>query len=277
MPELFARGQSKGALIAVTRPLALLIALVGCAPSFASDPPDPRRLMHLLRYVSKDYAHVAAGKQADEQVEQQGFLKEARRQLAMLPDLPERAPIEAGIGEVSALVARWGTPAEVSGKLENVIGVVAQVYPAKLAPPAQVSMEAGRAVYTKCCANCHAADGRCETPAAKDMDPKPSKFDAGAFADTSPAIVFDTITYGVTGTPMPSYEAVLPVQDRWNMAFYVFSLRGDKVGTAPATVPGLAELATLTDGQLERWLIEKGVAGAESVGARQAIRCAPPR
>lgn len=255
--------------------LVLLLALALATPVLANDPPDARRILHLISYVSKDYAEAAEEKEAEELAEQRGFLKEATRQLALLPDKPERAAIATDLAAALALVTQVGSPDAVAEKLERVASALTRAYPAPLEPPADTSIAAGKALYAKCCATCHGVDGRANGPAVKEMKPKPIKFtDAAEMTKLSPAAVHDTICYGVTGTPMPSFEGLLAPQERWDIAYYVFTLRPGKADAKalPKNVLPKRELAFLTDGQLEQSLKGQGVTTARLAGARKALR-----
>lgn len=257
----------------------LLAALVSIPSGRATlaDPPDPRRVLHLLHYVSKDYAEALESREEDELAEQRGFLAEAVRQLANLPEHPARARIAASLRAVLAMVSESVPPDQVGARLEEVASEIMRVYPAPLAAPDSASLEAGRALYTRACASCHGPDGRADTEAAREMKPPPIKFvDAGEMSRLSPAHVHDTIAYGVTGTPMPSFEGVLKPRECWDLAFFVFTLRADQpVGRAlPDREFPLAQLAFMTDGQLEDLLRAQGVPAAELAGARQALRAA---
>ena len=269
MPGLRETGRAETAL----RLLAL--ALVFASSALAGDPPDPRRILHLLQYVARDYAEAAASGEAGELAEQRGFVREAARQLARLPDGPARAPLAAGVAAVLALVEKTAPVAQVQARLEEVAAGIARAYPATLVPPATASRERGRMLYARTCATCHGATGNADGPAVAEMHPKPIRFtDPEKMARLSPAQVHDTIAYGVTGTPMPSFESVVPPEDRWDLAFYVFTLRPEAAapGALPARVLPLRELAVMSDGQLEDMLRAQGVPAGRLAGARKALR-----
>lgn len=255
--------------------LGAVLALALASQALANDPPDPRRILHLLSYVSKDYAEAAEEKDAGELAEQRGFLKEATRQLAMLPDKPERAAIAADLSAALDLVTKVAPKEQVAGKLERVAAALTRAYPAPLEPPATASLASGKSLYAKACATCHGVDGRANGPAVHEMKPKPIKFtDANEMTNLSPAAVHDTICYGVTGTPMPSFEGLLAPQERWDIAYYVFTLRPGEADpkALPANTLPHRELAFLTDGQLEESLRSQGVPKRKVAAARKALR-----
>jgi hypothetical protein len=78
------------------------------------------------------------------------------------------------------------------------------------------------------------------------MDPPPTAF-RGAFREKlSPRQIFNALTHGVAGTAMPSYALAYDEQQRWDVAFFVPTLR---VGFAPqrssaGVAPSLEELVS---------------------------------
>jgi high-affinity iron transporter len=75
----------------------------------------------------------------------------------------------------------------------------------------------------------------------------------------SPYRVYNTLTFGVPGTAMASFEAVSPT-DRWSLAFYVLRLGHDgDPARGPASV-SLAEQAVHTDPEILATLTASGIA-----------------
>ncbi|MFQ5741660.1 MAG: ethylbenzene dehydrogenase-related protein [Acidobacteriota bacterium] len=88
-------------------------------------------------------------------------------------------------------------------------------------------------LYDKHCAVCHGLSGDGKGDAAYLLQPKPRNFRAGRFRLVSSVNLqptredlFETITQGMPGTPMPSW-AHLPESDRWTLADYVLKLNRD--------------------------------------------------
>ncbi len=117
------------------------------------------------------------------------------------------------------------------------------------APPAtEESIERGRQVYeAQGCAACHGQLGRGDGASApllsddwgnhiKAVDiSMPWTFRGGP----TPEDMFRTFTTGVNGTPMPSYEEVLAVEDRWDLVSYMVSL-------GEGQTPNYADMAVVT-------------------------------
>jgi mono/diheme cytochrome c family protein len=67
----------------------------------------------------------------------------------------------------------------------------------------------------------------------------------------TPYEIFNRITYGGAGTPMPSFAEALPEGARWDIAFYLFAdLWPPCPPTKPLPILPAAELAYLSDRQL---------------------------
>ena len=101
------------------------------------------------------------------------------------------------------------------------------------APAATPELAArGRQVYEEMqCAKCHGDAGEGDGPSAPtlldswDMPIPPANFARGIFkGGDSLSDIYFRFTTGMDGTPMPSYEDSLPVEDRWALSIYVKSL-----------------------------------------------------
>ena len=59
---------------------------------------------------------------------------------------------------------------------------------------------------------------------------QPADFTTGIFkVGPRPEDIYRTFMTGLNGTPMPSYDAILPTeQDRWALAYYILSLSADQ-------------------------------------------------
>ncbi|HEX6722294.1 MAG TPA: c-type cytochrome [Burkholderiaceae bacterium] len=102
--------------------------------------------------------------------------------------------------------------------------------------PDAAALAAGKEVYAKMqCAKCHGPLGKGDGPSADELTDdsglpiKPRDFsDASMFvAASDPRGVYQTFTTGLDGTPMPSFADFLKEDERWQLVWYVMSLRHD--------------------------------------------------
>jgi len=102
--------------------------------------------------------------------------------------------------------------------------------------PTAELIAAGKDVYKLMkCAKCHGHLGKGDGPSApqlkddNDLPIEPRDFsDASMFvAGSDPKGVYMTFTTGFDGTPMPSFADFLEEQQRWELVWYVISLRND--------------------------------------------------
>jgi mono/diheme cytochrome c family protein len=111
--------------------------------------------------------------------------------------------------------------------LLSVISKTAEVKP----PPSSANLLAlGKQVYVQQCAACHGFGGRGDGEAAYLLYPKPRDFVAARYRLVSTwervptdQDLFDTISRGMPGSAMPSWEH-LPAEQRWGLVYYVKSL-----------------------------------------------------
>lgn len=114
--------------------------------------------------------------------------------------------------------------------------------------PTKEMLVAGRGVYNEMkCAKCHGDQGRGDGPSAatlkddNDLSIEPRDFsNPGMFAGGSdPVSVYQTFSTGFDGTPMPSFADFLEAEQRWELVWYVMSLRpGWTVEKARAEMTG---------------------------------------
>ena len=112
----------------------------------------------------------------------------------------------------------WVVPAVMFG------GAVALADP----PPAKTAelLAAGKTSFTTNCASCHGATGMVDGVASAALNPKPRNFkEQFKFGSTVEAI-FATLAKGSAGTAMIAWPH-LPETERWGLAYYVASLRGE--------------------------------------------------
>ena len=140
--------------------------------------------------------------------------------------LPERDRW-AVVAYIKTLSTRWEEEAEY------------QEDPVEIAEPPLpdgAMLAAGKEVYARMqCEECHGPLGKGDGPSAPDLEDdaglpiEPRDFsDAAQFVgDSSPKGVYQTFTTGLDGTPMPSFADFLDEQQRWQLVWYVMSLRPD--------------------------------------------------
>ncbi|MCA9454053.1 MAG: cytochrome c, partial [Nitrospira sp.] len=98
------------------------------------------------------------------------------------------------------------------------------------APPSAEQVEAGKRVYFTKCVWCHGVNGAGDGPGADRLWPRPRNFNAGTFkirhtaSGELPLIdvdLFQTVTHGLPGSAMPSWEGILTEDQRRDVLAFV--------------------------------------------------------
>lgn len=106
------------------------------------------------------------------------------------------------------------------------------------APPSAEMIEAGKRVYFTKCVWCHGVDGAGDGPAADRLWPRPRNFNQGTFKirhtasgelplfDSKKPIpgqndLFETVTHGLPGSAMPSWDGILTDEQRLQVLSFV--------------------------------------------------------
>ena len=274
--------------------MALAAALCGAAmtaagraavsersPAVAATLLEAQRAVGLIEYVSSDYVLAVSADGAvldtEEWEEQREILTEVREILAADAERaggtpPARANrLDRHLAGAERLVMRHARPSDVQHVLRALRQDVIERYALRLSPVELPDLAHGRALYRQACTACHGREGRGKTPLTARLEPAPPDFLNERFNRTlTPAHVFNVLTFGVPGTPMPAF-APLSERERWDLAFYVLALRHEAAEaaspcaapealvTAGPAQPGTAELAELSDTELQQHLRRAGV------------------
>lgn len=248
----------------VVRSATWLVALVGAAAlvwslsppretvnatgeTAAADPKAWHRLVSILQYLQTDYPAAVKSQSKSELTEQLSFADEA---VAMARDElgPAGRPFLPELQSLRERVSRAEDPGGVSKGCVTLVDALVQAGGLSRSPPRSPDLAHGKALYAADCAVCHGLDGKSQVEVARSLNPRPSDLQSSVMDNLTPYKVFTVLTFGVEGTSMPSYPT-LSEQDRWELAFYVFTLR-QRPCLAKAASSSLEELSNSTDASL---------------------------
>ena len=131
-----------------------------------------------------------------------------------------------GISLISGSAAVW-TYAQESGSSGVPEGFQKSDFPAM---PAAEDIEAGKRVYFTKCVWCHGVEGSGDGPSADRLWPRPRNFNQGTFKIRHTASgelplpgvdLFQTVTHGLPGSAMPSWEGILSDEQRRQVIAFV--------------------------------------------------------
>jgi high-affinity iron transporter len=247
--------------------MAMLALLIVASTAFAQD--QARRLVALLDYLGGDYQNaVQDGKvvNPDEYGEMQEFSKRILELMGQLKaiDKTDKAAVEPMLKSLVSQVEKKGDVKTVATLADDAKNKLIAAY--KIVPhPRQLpTLAEGHKLYLENCAQCHGETGGGDGPGRTSMNPKappPANFTDGEFmTGLSPFKAYNTATFGVENTAMASFSA-LSDEQRWQVAFYVMSLRFSQAQAAlgqtliedkkvAPELTSVATLATLSDDQL---------------------------
>jgi high-affinity iron transporter len=235
-------------------------ALVPAPP----DGGDAQRLVTILDYVSSDYARAVHHRtviSADEYDEQVKFVSDAHALVtALLPSAPgTNDPLVTAVGRVETAVRAKAEPEEVARACRDAKAEAVARFGLRTVPTETPSLDRARMLYAQSCLPCHGAEGDARTEQAARLDPRPASFrEPARLAALSPYRVYNTLTFGVPGTAMASFESLSP-SDRWALAFYVLRLGHEgEPARGPARL-SLADQAVRTDPEIADALRASGV------------------
>jgi high-affinity iron transporter len=194
---------------------------------------EAKRILSLIDYIGGDYKNsVKAGKviNADEYQEMSEFAARSAELFAQLKKLDgaDKAGIEKELQTVLSHIKNKTGEEVVPDLAQRIKDRLIATYKIIPYPRRLPALAEGKKVYDDNCAQCHGATGKGDGPGRESMNPKtplPANFtDPERIGGLSPFKIFNTISFGIDGTAMASFAALTEDQ-RWQVAFYVFTLR----------------------------------------------------
>lgn len=235
-----------------------------------------RALVHILDYISQDYAGaVKDGKviSASEYNEQKQLGTTAS---SLLGDLTGKGIIPAGsdlslqMGKLNSRIAHKASSDSISATAQGIKNEVIKITGMAVAPGTWPDISKGRLLFASLCVNCHGKNGEGDGKLAADLNPHPTDFvHSDRMIKISPFQAFNTIKMGVQGTGMAAFKQLTDKQV-WDLSFYVKSLKFQDNASSLTTAQtdslpalyskvGLSNLATLNDEQLSSLLQKDGI------------------
>jgi len=155
--------------------------------------------------------------------------------------------------------------------------------------PAPEMIEAGKRVYFTKCVWCHGVDGAGDGPAADRLWPRPRNFNQGTFKirhtasgelplfDAKKPVpgqndLFETVTHGLPGSAMPSWEGILTEEQRLQVLSFVTSqlVKDRKFDDKATETQTVLQLDTLKPIPPSKESLEKG---AQLIVDKKCIEC----
>ncbi len=242
--------------------LAGLVFLAGCPgrtravpPAASGDGGSAQRLVTLVDYISSDYRRAVVNGHVANEAEYAEQLRFAADAQAIAADLVgnEAAASDAVaslVRDVGAKVETKADPATVAVACRAAREAVVGRFGLRTMPSDRPNLAQARELYSASCAKCHGEDGKADTPRARELDPRPAEFkDPARLGDLSPYRIYNTLTFGVRGTAMASFED-LTAAERWSLAFYVFRLAHEGEAEEGPVAITLGDMASRTDREI---------------------------
>ncbi len=223
----------------------MLWALLASALSGAPTAKDAE-LVGALIELSRDYVEAVESNKPAGYAAQHRLAERAATHGA---ELRLSAPLQNALRELATRVEQRAPPLEVHERASAAWKSVLRERRLPTAPSRRPDLERGRGLYRASCAACHGELGGGDGPAAATQAPPPVNFLLDDVMNgLSPVEVYWLLGSGSFESAMPSFLA-LPEDDRWALAFYVFTLRYAACAAPGRSLP-LSVLAGTSDNGL---------------------------
>ncbi|MEW6144842.1 MAG: cytochrome c/FTR1 family iron permease [Thermodesulfobacteriota bacterium] len=230
-------------------------------PSYSSN--DANRILSLVDYIGGDYVNAVKDGRVINTAEYNEMLEFSSGVealfLTMKSEGGDKAGIESDLDILSGLIKNKAPAGEVESLSKTIKGKIIEAYDIVPHPGEAPSYASGKDIFESTCAQCHGAHGAGDGPLAPGLDPAPANFtNPEVSLGLSPFKVYNTMTFGIEGTGMPSFPG-LSDQEKWDAAFYVLALgynekdvaEGSKLASKlPDGIKDYKALATLSNGEI---------------------------
>jgi high-affinity iron transporter len=267
-----------------------VVILLGVGPAFTQPAPsssasptgrtEAQQLVFLLQYVGSDYGGaVENGRIVDdaeyrENREFTALIVERFRQLRSTMPPAKLPSLEKAIQKLDKLVSARADARLVKEVTEAAIPLAIEVFSLPSFPRERPDPELASHLYTESCTPCHGAHGAGDGPRAKELDPRPARFTDPARMNTvAPYLFYNAITLGIPNTAMASFSDSLSDQERWDLAFYLWTFALRRGEDEPGTVLSLSlrDLATRSSADLVPEVVRQTAARGQSIDETGAL------
>ena len=170
-------------------------------------------IIHSLDYVSVDYPGVIEQGQVVNQEEYQEQLEitaHAVSLVSVLPDNPQKAELAQKVAAIQLSVQQRIPGEKVVDACRAAITTLINAYQVNISPAATPSLTQGQQLFQANCVSCH---GKIFLYRYRYQGRERQQH-------RSILSLYNSISLGVTGTAMPAFNHLDPLQ-RWSLAFYV--------------------------------------------------------
>jgi high-affinity iron transporter len=179
----------------------------------------------MLDYISVDYPEFVRNGQVlnpQEYQEQREFAQAVVEIVEHLPVKPQKGALVKQAQELLAAIEGKTQGEKIAAAAHRLHADLIGIYHLEIAPRSTPDLAAAKALYQIHCAGCHGTKGYGDGSAAQNLDPEPSNFhDQARQGQRSIYSLFNTLTLGVPGTGMPSFQQSLSDSQRWALAFFI--------------------------------------------------------
>ena len=195
--------------------------------SYASQ--EAKRVLSLVDYIGGDYKNAVQGGKVINEEEYNEMLEFSTDSLRLFGELRtssgDKEGIELDLIELRKRIEDKSSTKEIESITGSIKYKIISTYGILTYPKNHPSFKVGSDLYERNCAQCHGILGAGNGPVAPNFNPPPTNFTNGStVGGLSPFKVYNTMSFGIEGTAMPSFTQ-LSEDDKWNIAFYVLSLR----------------------------------------------------
>ena len=183
-----------------------------------------QKIVHILDYVSLEYAGVVKNGVITNQSEYNEQKEFAGQMVKLVDELPLVAGVAAlkdNAKQILAAISKVEPGEKVASLCTSMSLRVIEMYKVGVAPRSAPSLANAPSLFQENCSRCHGMNGYGDGPMAASLEPHPANFhDRNRQQHRSVFSLYNTISLGVHGTAMPSFDH-LNSQQRWQLAFYV--------------------------------------------------------
>jgi len=118
----------------------------------------------------------------------------------------------------------WPFPFRVAfdkGTLPSIVPAYPTTYARSPTRYSVTSIARGSTLYEANCARCHGSEGHGDGLAARTLATRPADLASEHVLDHSDGDLYWWITHGISGTPMPAFNAILDEPSRWDLVNFV--------------------------------------------------------